>query len=92
MVLSDLLAVMECSSELGLQLNPTKCELLVLGQCDPETVQNISSLLPGLKLLDAASCNLLGAPLTPEALLAAISSKANANVSLGGTASIIAVS
>ena len=75
LVIRDLLEVMNASSKLGLKLNPKKCELLVMGECDPESIELVSSLLPGLKMLEPISCSLLGVPLTPEALPGAISSK-----------------
>ena len=74
-VLNDLIAVINSAPKLGLCLNPVKCEVLVIGQPDPDIIQQISTLLPGLKFLDAASVNLLGAPLTPEAIPSAICSK-----------------
>jgi hypothetical protein len=78
LVLSDLKKVIDAQEELGLFLNSEKCELRVIGNCDPKFVEAISMLLPGVKILSPSNCELLGAPLTPEALPRALASKIGA--------------
>jgi hypothetical protein len=75
LVLSDLKTVMAASSDIGLQLNPSKCEIKIMGNFDQESVSAITELLPGIKILGAADSTLLGAPLTEEALNDALSQK-----------------
>jgi hypothetical protein len=67
-VLQDLKKVIAASSSSGLVLNGAKCELLVAGGYDHPAVGEIASLLPGLKILNESSCQLLGAPLNDESL------------------------
>jgi hypothetical protein len=73
----DLVRLQAASSEIGLQLNPAKCELYVMGEKeeDLDAGIRIDSLLPGVKILRAADCMLLGAPLTDEALPSALVQK-----------------
>ncbi len=68
LVLADLEAVRAASADLGLFLNPAKCELWVFGGEEQESVDAITALLPGLILRTGKECTLLGATLTPEAL------------------------
>jgi hypothetical protein len=72
LVLKDLITIQAASKDIGLQLNPAKCELHITGEEEQEAVDAITSLLPGIKILDAAECTLLGAPLKDEALPAAM--------------------
>jgi hypothetical protein len=78
LVHSDLQKVIAASEELGLILNGEKCELRVIGNCAPNYIEDICRLLPGIKILNAPDCELLGAPLTLEALPRALTSKIKA--------------
>jgi hypothetical protein len=74
-VLQDLISILNATADIGLRLNPGKCELHVTGEEDQDAVIAIKSLLPGIRVLAAADCMLLGAPLTDEALPSALLKK-----------------
>jgi hypothetical protein len=74
-VLQDLISIQNATADVGLCLNPEKCELYVTGEEDQEAVDAIKSLLPGIRVLEAPDCMLLGAPLTDEALPSALLKK-----------------
>jgi len=74
-VVADLKVVLASSAAIGLELNPAKCELLVMDEPDSDAVAEIARLLPGIKFLEPCDAELLGAPLTDEALPAALESK-----------------
>lgn len=67
-VMEDLRKVIAAESEIGMTLNPSKCELRVAGGGSERWNEAFSDLLPGLKLLQDSECLLLGAPLTDEAI------------------------
>jgi hypothetical protein len=69
-VLSDIVEVISFGEELGLQLIPKKCELMVLGWGNSQApfIEEISELLPGIKVIRRSQCEFLGAPLASEAL------------------------
>jgi hypothetical protein len=77
-VLEDLEEVIRGSAEIGLHLNPTKCEVFVMDEDDQESLDRIAELLPGVKFLDRSECHLLGAPITDEALPIALQDKFDA--------------
>jgi len=66
-VVEDLRRVIAAAPFLDLHLNAGKCELLVMGNSDAQSVEEIKSLLPDIKILDRTSTTHLGAPLTAEA-------------------------
>jgi hypothetical protein len=76
-VLSDLVEVISSGEKMGLQLNPQTCKLMVLwwGNSQAPFVEAISELLPGIKVIRLCQCELLGAPLTSEALPRALTHK-----------------
>jgi hypothetical protein len=74
-VLADLKTIQDASAELGLHLNPAKCELWVIGVDEQVVVDSISELLPGIRIRALEDCMLLGAPLTPEAIPSAFMEK-----------------
>jgi hypothetical protein len=76
-VASDLEKVLIRSAAIGLELNPTKCELYVMEEQDTEGVAKICRLLPGVKILEGRDCELLGAPLTNDALPQVLDRKVN---------------
>ena len=62
--------VIQLSEDLGLQLNPSKCELFIMGANTDEDKliqQDFRAILPDIKILSPENLQLLGAPLTNEA-------------------------
>ena len=74
-VAEDIAVVKLRSAELGLKLNPSKCELFVIGEQDPDAMEKISRLLPGVKITKSEDLDLLGAPITDDALPHALNKK-----------------
>lgn len=76
-VLNDLAMVIEKSAKLGLRLNFSKCELMILGDGDKRQVfEDFNSLAPGI-IWKTTDIDLLGAPLTNTGIPSAIHSKLN---------------
>lgn len=66
-VLNDLAHLIELSNDIGLKINPSKCELFFhSGTIADEIVQKFNSLAPGIKIVSAENFNLLGAPILDE--------------------------
>jgi hypothetical protein len=74
-VVLDLEAILEAASDTGLSLNPSKCEVFVIGHPPEEILSAISSLLPGITVLGRGELKLLGAPLSIEALPVSLQGK-----------------
>ena len=74
-VADDIAQIKQRSAEIGLKLNPAKCELFLIGEQDPAVMKSISLLLPGAKITSAEDLELLGAPITDEALPHALAKK-----------------
>lgn len=62
-VLKDLASLISRFKNIGLEINPSKCELFFLNNIDGEIVASFNELTPGIKILDN-HLELLGAPLT----------------------------
>ena len=77
-ILRDTEEIIRGGEEIGLRLNPNKCELIIVDGSDQESVQAIFDLLPGVKILKPGECHLLGAPITEEALRPALEEKIEA--------------
>lgn len=74
-VLQDLVTIIEWSSKLGLRLNFSKCELMVLGSNNKqEIIDAFTTIAPGIIIQDN-DITLLGAPLTDSGIATSISSK-----------------
>jgi len=74
-VLSDLQKIIEFSSRLGLSLNFSKCEVMILGtENKQEVFDRFNELAPGI-VLKENEIDLLGAPLTDSGIPAALKSK-----------------
>lgn len=70
-ILQDVEKVLAFCSESGLTLNPAKCEVFFINATESERNEmlgKLNLLLPGIKLIDAASFQLLGAPILSDAL------------------------
>ena len=80
-ITKDLELILHRSSQLGLNLNLSKCELYVSG-ADPSFISGVINqlhlLAPGIWILDPSEVMLLGSPLTMEALSPAFQSKMSA--------------
>lgn len=58
--------------ESGLTLNPAKCEVFFVNtppDAQLEMVQKLNSILPGIKVLDSSSFQLLGSPILDDGIL-----------------------
>ncbi|XP_061723449.1 uncharacterized protein LOC133529685 [Cydia pomonella] len=78
-IIEDLKNLIPTFKELGLEVNPTKCELFC-GSMSESSFSALQTLLPGIKRLDKASLSLLGAPIFPEGVSAALRTKKDALV------------
>lgn len=70
-LLEDIDKVLEFCNESGLTLNSSKCEVFFINtspEAQTEMMQKLNRLLPGIKVIDAASFQLLGAPILEESL------------------------
>ena len=73
-VLQDLKHVISACSKIGLELNPTKCELTVFNDHHELSLQQIYEHLPDLSLVPAKEATLLGAALGDDSLNALLES------------------
>lgn len=74
-VIQDLATVIEWSAKMGLRLNYSKCELMVLGTDNKqEIIDAFCNMAPGITIRDT-DISLLGAPLTDSGIASAISMK-----------------
>ena len=70
-VIQDYKRILEATSNLGLQINPGKCELYLVNPLLEEcknALDTFNNVTPGVKLLNKANLKLLGAPIFPEAI------------------------
>lgn len=70
-ILEDIEKVLEFCNVSGLTLNPSKCEVFFINtspQEKSEMLHKLNQLLPGIKVIDASSFQLLGAPILEESL------------------------
>ena len=77
-VLSDYAKIQSAEKELGLAINPSKTELLLVNsvQKDPQEILDSFNLVtPGIKLIDEDALTLLGAPIMPGGIANILSSK-----------------
>lgn len=66
-VLQDFQLLIEECKKLGLEINPTKCELFFCGEKDHSIIDQFNAISPGIKILED-DLELLGAPITEEAM------------------------
>lgn len=67
--------VLKFTNESGLTLNPTKCEVYFINtppEAKAETLDKLNHLLPGIRVLDDSSFDLLGSPITAEGIPASL--------------------
>ena len=76
-VLSDYKKIKEASKSLGLEVNPGKCEILLIRPKEDEisTVANFRELAPEIREISMDSLTLLGSPILPEAIDGVLQSK-----------------
>lgn len=69
-VLKDFLHIITESHKLGVELNPDKCEIAILGPQTDNTliVDHFRNIAPGIQLIDNTNAELLGAPLTLKSI------------------------
>ncbi|KAF2878652.1 hypothetical protein ILUMI_27520 [Ignelater luminosus] len=69
-VLSDFMNLINRSQELGLQVNPMKCELYFCsGEVDTNIFTRFQDVAPGIKAVSKKNLSLLGAPVLEKAFL-----------------------
>jgi hypothetical protein len=77
-VFSSLQIIINKGQDVGLQLNPAKCEIAVLG-VNPATATHIihqfNKLTPGIQIIDPINVTLLGSPLTDSSIDNVLSDK-----------------
>ena len=75
-VFKDLKKVFEDSQLIGMELNLAKCKIFVTETVDRDLIiSRFNMVAPGIKILNQQHLNLLGTPLTDQALPAAFRSK-----------------
>ncbi|XP_073944805.1 uncharacterized protein [Choristoneura fumiferana] len=79
-VLADLEKLVPALREIGLEINSGKCELYACGALSEGSLESFQSLIPGIKILNKAELNLLGAPIFPEGVTSALEAKRQALV------------
>ena len=87
MVLEDLTAVMEKADDLGLELNTSKCELLITGGSEATRKQATTlfrATVPELRVMNPKDLELLGAPMLSEAVSGALEKKIGQTQMLSG--------
>lgn len=70
-ILEDVEKVLAFATESGLTLSPTKCEVYFINtptDLKTEYLDKLNRLLPGVKVLDNSSFQLLGAPITEDGI------------------------
>ncbi|XP_063385543.1 uncharacterized protein LOC134671614 [Cydia fagiglandana] len=83
-VIEDLKKLIPALREIGLEVNPTKCELYACGLVPDASSRSLEELLPGIKKVNKASLSLLGAPIFPDGVSAALQTKKEALVAVRG--------
>ena len=70
-VLRDLERIMAAASQLGLEVNPSKCELVFLGEPNPDLANSIlgqfNNICPGIQVTRTEDLVILGAPVGIQA-------------------------
>jgi len=75
-VLADLQTIIRDTAEIGLKLNPSKCEIFIQNSPNQNTIlADFDKISPGIKKLHAINMTLLGASLTDFALKPALECK-----------------
>ncbi|KAI5643342.1 hypothetical protein NE865_04760 [Phthorimaea operculella] len=72
---SDVKTLITELSHLGLQVNPSKCEIFSCGEEANNNIAIFNSLMPGVRTLNENTLALLGAPIFPNAIPAALETK-----------------
>ncbi|KAG1702407.1 Retrotransposable element SLACS protein [Nymphon striatum] len=77
-VLSDFKKIIAAASDLGLQINPAKCELVIFNpikKVHTDISEKFKEITPQIKLIKAEDLTLLGAPILPTATETVLNSK-----------------
>lgn len=70
-ILQDIRRILAFSNESGLSVNPAKCEVYFINtppDAKEKMLEELNDMLPGIKVLDDESFNLLGAPIMKEGI------------------------
>ena len=62
-VLSDLQEIIKYGSEIGLELNPSKCELFFCSGIDQSILTSFQTIAPGIKIVSKSNLSILGSPI-----------------------------
>lgn len=65
-VLEDFKLLIAEAKKLGLEVNPTKCELYFCSEVDNDVVSNFNDVCPGISVVTSENLTLLGAPIFDE--------------------------
>ncbi len=66
-VLADFKNLIEQSKRIGLEINPSKCELYFCsGNRDENVISELEKLAPNIQVVDSINLNLLGSPIVEE--------------------------
>lgn len=65
-VLNDFKILIEEAKKIGLEINPTICELYFCSDKDDEILSEFNQICPGISVVNDESLNLLGAPIFDE--------------------------
>lgn len=74
-VINDIKKIKTLSDEVGLQLNPSKCEVLRIKPLSDKEFEKLNEIIPGIVVPSTEEFCLLGAPLTVDAIPPAIAVK-----------------
>lgn len=77
-ILEDLKKLIPALKNVGLEINPQKCELFTCGPIANPSLLNLKTLLPGIKSVDKSSFSLLGAPIYTDGVSEALQIKKKA--------------
>lgn len=68
-VLENFKIIVKMAKEIGLQINPSKCELFFCsGSIDQEIVNNFETITPGIRIVNNAELELLGSPIFDDGI------------------------
>ncbi|XP_063389112.1 uncharacterized protein LOC134674887 [Cydia fagiglandana] len=77
-VVQGLNTLIPALKEIGLEINPSKCECFTCGGIPTEALAEIEAVLPGMRLIDKSSFSLLGAPVFSEGVSSVLQLKRQA--------------
>lgn len=67
-VLSDFIDIIAKCKNIGLEINPDKCELYFIDDIDENVIKAFNDIAPGIKIITNDNFSLLGSPITLESV------------------------